>query len=375
MGVEALQLQLGAETVVSGLDLFAPVADPQKTSAEFRYLRDGLNQSAARDLLRALQPWIKDPDGNLVKDFQTTGYSARIWEIYLRFAFMEMNLEIGESHPVPDFELLRGDSRVYVEATTVNVTGGGGAGLRAGAPPPRPDNIMQYLEEVMPLRFGSPLHSKMQKRYWDADHVKGWPFILAIADFHQSASMTWSHAALPIYLYGRSAELVEDTEGTARGVEKVLTGFDRKSERLLPFFEQEGTEHVSAVLFSNAGTISKFNRMGARAGFGDRFIALRRSGGRHRPGPDAYEPIPFQEDVEAGSYAEGWSDELAMFHNPKALVPVDEELFPGIAHHRIVDGEAVWYGPPFPVLFSTTTTLDLLGRERTLDRFKPESGA
>ncbi|MDB5576424.1 MAG: hypothetical protein JWR80_1600 [Bradyrhizobium sp.] len=374
-GIEAIKRELVQPDSGSwtGVDLFAPIADIERQAPEFRYLRDGFNQSAARDLLRALQPWIEDLDGNLVKDFQSTGYSARVWEIYLRFAFLEMNLEIGRDHDVPDFELIRGDARVLVEATTVNASGGGrGAGLRRGAPPPRPDDIMHYLEHVMPLRFGSPLHSKMKKRYWEAEHVKGNPFVLAIADFHESASMIWSHTALPIYLYGRSAEVVRDEDGAViGGVEKIVAGFERKAERILPFFEQEGTEHVSAVLCSNAGTIGKFNRMGARAGFGDRFIALRRSGARHVPGPDAFEPLPFEEDVEAGTSVEGWSDELVMYHNPKALAPVDEGLFPGITHYR-VEGEAVWSGDSYRVLYSSTLTFDMAGRDQSLDDFLPK---
>lgn len=377
LGAEALAKVFETKTdgPPRGVDLFAPLIPEDRIAPEFRYLRDGMNQSAARDLLQKLQPWIVDLDGNFVKDFQSTGYSARVWEIYLRFAFAELNFEVGTTHDVPDFELVKNDQRVFVEATTVNATGRGlGAGLRRGAPPPRPDDIMQQLEEIMPLRFGSPLYTKMGKRYWDKEHVKDHPFVLAIADFHDAFSMTWSHGALAIYLYGRSAEMVTGPDGQPVGVEKVLVGFDRKDETLKPFFEQEGTEHVSAVLSSNAGTIAKFNRMGARAGFGDCFVSLFRAGARHMPGPDAFEPLPFAEDVEAGSSVEGWSDELIMYHNPRALVPIDETLFPGIAHHYVIDDEAVWFGPAGRILYSTTLTVDALGREKDrIDLWPAES--
>lgn len=245
-----------------GIDLFASLVPDERTAPEYRYLRDGFNQTAARDLLRALQPWIVDLDGNLVKDFQTTGYSARIWEIYLRFAFAEMNLTVANDQDVPDFELIRGGSRVFVEAKTVNATGGGrGAGLTRGAPPPRPADFQRHIEEVMPLRFGSPLHTKMGKRYWERPHVAGHLFVIAIADFHDAASLTWSHTALPIYLYGRSADMVTGPDGKAVGVERDVPGFVRKDEVLKPFFEQDGSSHVSAILASNAGTIAKFNRI------------------------------------------------------------------------------------------------------------------
>jgi hypothetical protein len=45
-------------------------------------------------------------------------------------------------------------------------------------------------------------------------------------------------------------------------------------QKVIPsgFFDLPGPENVSAVLFSNSGTISKFNRMGVVAGFGSRRV-------------------------------------------------------------------------------------------------------
>jgi hypothetical protein len=186
--------------------------------------------------------------------------------------------------------------------------------------------------------------------------------------------MTWSHTALPIYLYGRSAAVSTGPDGREYGEEKRIDAFEKGSNQILPFFEQDGTENVSAVLFSNAGTIAKFNRMAVRAGFGDRFVTLRRSGGWNDPRPDAYEAIPFDFDVEDPAYWEGWADELELHHNPRALYPIDDALFPNIANFRIEDGEGVWRGPSPRVLFSRTVTLDLLGREIN-DDHQPAAGA
>lgn len=141
---------------------------------------------------------------------------------------------------------------------------------------------------------------------------------------------------------------------------------------LRPFFEQEGTEYVSAVLFSNAGTISKFNRMGVRAGFGDRSVALRRMGIRNNPSPGSLDPIEFSDDVEGLGYDEQWADELLMFHNPRAIHPVDEDGFPGIAHYFQEGDDIIWRGAPFRVLSSTTATFDMLGRDANLAKFTGE---
>lgn len=369
-GRSALELEANFEKLAgqpAGTDLFAPIQGVEVLHPAFRYLRDGVNQRAARELLRELSRWIPDLDGNLARDFQTTGYSARVWELYLSVAFREMNFSIHYEHAVPDFHLIKGDHTVFVEATTVNAQDPMAVAVGLGPPPGPPDDFWSYIEQEMPLKFGSPLHSKMKKRYWEKEHVKGHPLVLAIADFHDRASMTWSHTGLPIYLHGRSAHLEHDEEGAAIGTETRIPAFKKGEIEITPFFEQPDTEHISAILFSNAGTISKFNRMGVRAGFGDRFVRVRRIGGWNDPHPDAFEPISFDLDIESSLYEEAWSDELEMYHNPNALHPIEDELFPGIAHFRIEDGEAIWRGPSPRVLFSQTMTMDLLGRERPAD--------
>lgn len=350
-----------------GIDLFAMIPGVENLHPAFRYLRDGVNQRAAKELLRELSRWIPDLDGNLARDFQTTGYSARVWELYLSVAFREMNFAIRHEHAVPDFQLIKDDNTVFVEATTANAQDPMAVAVGLGPPPGPPEDFWSFIEQEMPLKFGSPLHSKMKKRYWEKEHVKGHPLVLAIADFHDRASMTWSHTGLPIYLHGRSAHLEHNEEGAAIGRETRVPGFNKGETEITPFFDQPDTEHISAILFSNAGTISKFNRMGVRAGFGDRFVRVRRIGGWNDPHPDAFEPIPFDLDIESSLYEEAWSDELEMYHNPNALHPIDDELFPGIAHFRIEDGEAIWRGPSPRVLFSQTMTMDLLGRERPED--------
>ena len=366
LGRSALELEPEFEELEdqpAGTDLFAPIAGVKKLHPAFRYLRDGINQSAARELLSELSRWVTDLDGNLARDFQTSGYSARVWELYLLFAFRAMNFAVSHRHAVPDYELSRMGEKVFIEATTANAPDPMEVGAGPGLPPDPPEDFWGYIEREMPLKFGSPLHSKMSKRYWELDHVRDKPLVFAIADFHAPASMTWSHTAISVYLYGRSAMVRQDEDGRLRGEEKRIERFAKGSADIVPFFEQPHTEHVSAVLFSNAGTIAKFNRMGVRAGFGDRFVTIRRAGGWNDPHPDAFEPILFNLDVESPRYAENWHDELEIYHNPRALRPIDDDLFPGIAHFRIEDGEAVWRGPSPRVLFSRTITTDLLGRE------------
>lgn len=325
-----------------GVDLFAPISGA-KLNPKFVNLRDIRNTSAARELLREISPWVIDLDGNLVRDFQTTGFDARIWELYLLTAFTALDFGFDRTASVPDFRLIRGDAKVFVEAVTANATGGIEFDIKE-MPPDPPEDYWHYIEHDMPQKFGSPLLSKMRKKYWEREDVAGNPFILAIADFHAPASMTWSRMALPCYLYGIGFEWRQAADGRKYPQAKQL-GDHVVGRKVVPtnFFGQEDARHVSAVLFSNAGTMSKFNRMGVLAGFGDPEVSLVRSGGINDLTPGATMPIEFEMNIEDPNYKEGWADEMEIYHNPDALVRLPESLFPSITHFFIdKDGDLSW---------------------------------
>jgi len=339
-----------------GVDLFSSLDGVTNLNPKFVNLRDGRHASAARELLTEIGRWHIDQDGNFVKDFQTAGFDSRIWELYLFATFKSLDFDLDTSHVAPDFNIARNGERLFVEATTANPTGNVQHSI-IGVPPPPPENLRKYNEAEMVLKFGSPLESKIKKSYWDLPHVQGHCFAIAIADFHAPASMTWSQSALMTYLYGLGAESFE-VDGGLRWREKPLESHT-VGNKTIPsnFFAQDRHKHVSAIIFSNAGTQAKFNRMGVQAGFGDDAVQLVRAGGLHVPGDLAYEPEAFVVNVEDPAYSEDWDDELDIFHNPNAIHPMSDEMFPTAANYRVIDGEVRWDSPRRPVLFSRTRSL------------------
>lgn len=339
-----------------GVDLFAPIPKA-KLNPKFANLRDGRNPSAARELLKEIARWVVDLDGNLVRDFQTTGFDARTWELYLFTVFTALDFGFDRSAAVPDFRLKKGDAKLFVEAVTANPTGSTEAAI-AGPPPLPPDDFWSYIENEMPQKFGSPLLSKIRKAYWQREDVADHPFVIAIADFHAPASMIWSHTALPLYLYGIGVDIHHALDGRIFGTLKKL---DRHvvGDKVVPtnFFAQESTRHVSAILFSNAGTMAKFNRMGVLAGFGDPEVSLIRKGGLNDPNPGAFDAVPFEINIESPDYTESWADEIEIYHNPNALVPLPETLLPTVTHFKLEGGELVWRGPSPRVLYSMTQSI------------------
>ena len=338
-----------------GVDLFAKLSRA-KLNPKFIALRDTRNSSAAREILREISHWVIDLDGNLVRDFQTTGFDARVWELYLVTAFTAMGFEFDRSTATPDFRLLRDDAKVFVEAVTANPTGGAEYNIKE-MPPDPPEDYWRYLEHDMPQKFGSPLISKVRKRYWQQPDVAGHPFVQAVADFHAPGSMTWSRPALPFYLYGIGIDVRDEPTGKLASVKLLKEHVVGTKKVPANFFAQNDVCNVSAVLYSNAGTIAKFNRMGVLAGFGDLEVSLLRHGGFEDLTPGAVKPTPFEINIEDTTYRESWADEIEIFHNPNAAVPLPKELFPNVKHLFVGEsGEVVWRStvPPPYVLFSNT---------------------
>ena len=117
------------------------------------------------------------------------------------------------------------------------------------------------------MRFAKTLGSKLQRRYDCLAHVSGKPFAIALADFHAPASMTWSREALVGYLFGgmHAQELLE-RGGHVVAVSSPSSHLLGKSAFPAGLFRNEDHSELSAVVFTNACAISKFNRVGVSAG-------------------------------------------------------------------------------------------------------------
>ncbi len=326
------------------VDFFEPIVPLDKRSVAFEQLRTDKSHSPALRLLRELMHYFEDPDGNFIQQFQSTGFDARIWEVYLYAAFTEMGYGFDRTQAVPDFYCHGPLGEFFVEATTL--------GVSPQTPELTDDNVQAYFEEYVPIRFSGALHEKLKKRYWELPHVRGYPLIIAIQDFHQLGSMTWTAESLPEYLYGlrqsiRDGEPVSEPFGRHRWGTKDIPS---------NFFGQPDAEHISAVIANPSGTIAKFKRMGILTGFGDPNLRILRKGLAFQGEPF---PTPFGVEVTAEGYDETWCEGLAVYHNPNANTQLSEEAFPGAGHFTAEDGWLVSKLPPFFPLGSQTLTLVL----------------
>ncbi len=295
-------------------------------------------------LLNQVYLAMPNPDKNWASDCQTKNFHTRLWEAYLLACFREQGLLVTQEFDSPDFHISnQGGDEAWVEAVTANSPNTyDHVNANPVAPPEEKRELFigQYA-----VRFSKTIRSKLQKGYHHLKHVRGKSFVIALADFHAPGSMTWSREALPCYLYGFFPEVIEWGAKKIAVPNKVETLIGKDSIPAGIFMSEEYSE-ISAVIFSNAATIAKFNRVGISAGTKIEGLKFVRYGIFWDKTPGALKPHNFSMDISSSEYRslwpqyyEPWSAELEVFHNPLAKYPLKNSFLPEANHWRWSDGE------------------------------------
>lgn len=336
------------------LDFFSPLVPLERFHPHFQMIAEERKYSCARGLLGAMMHYYEDPDGNFVKDFQTDNFDSRLWELYLFAAFAEQHYAFDREHAAPDFFCVGAYGSFFAEAVTVNPTIVDGRNVETG-PPQDKEQRLEYLQNYIPIKYGSPLFSKLKKEYWKKGHVRGRPIVLAIQDFHHPGSMVYSEGQLAPYLYGFRQEVSHDEDGKL--VIKAMTITEHKwKDKTIPsgFFHLPDAENISAVLTNSQATISKFNRIGLKAGFGDQLLKGIRLISCWNPDPYSSEVINFMLNIHDADYEETWSEGMNVYHNPRAVMPLPDYYLPAAVHHRLKGNLISSKGPVYRPMSSIT---------------------
>lgn len=296
--------------------------------------------------------WYKNSDGNFIEQFQSTGFDARIWELYLWATFVSLGYEVTMPKPSPDFVARGLGGEFAIEATTLNPTIKHGEVIE----PPRPEKVedlQAYGEHYLPIRYAGALITKLNKRYWDQPDAMGKPLIIAVQDFHDEMSMRFSQGGLIAYLYGISIFDNDPDTGKPALITEHAWG-----TKVVPsgFFTLPDSEHISAVIFNSQGTLAKFNRIAIKCGFDPRAAQLIHIGRRLDFTGDAPTQVPFTAAVTI-DYPEDWVDGMDVFHNPNASIPLNPDLIPGAAHHIQTPGGNMRELYPEEHLLTSTTRI------------------
>lgn len=336
---------LPAAPIPSGTPIRPSLFDTEdrKPSDVFRLLATPARGPAAW-ALNQLYLALPKPDRNWVSDCQTNNFHTRLWEAQLIASFREQGLLVEQPFESPDFRIENslGDG-AWVEAVTAN--------------PAVPYNhvnapfadVPTVREEIFfgaaALRFAKTIGNKLEKRYDLLPHVAGQTFILAIADFHASGSMMWSREGLIGYLQGSGATVAE-VDGRPQAVPLLAKTLLGPTQFPAGLFADDRHAELSAILFSNACSIAKLNRVAISAGGAPEGYRYTRMGKFFDRTPGALEGIPFCLDITSDEYRglwphgyEPWTAEMEVFHNPFAHHPASFELLPEAQHWFLEDGE------------------------------------
>jgi len=349
-----------------------PGTDPNELHPFFKQLIETAGRKPARAVLKEIGPWLAAADPHFVREFQRHQFDQRLWELYIWAVLREGLYDVRQLES-PDFKALSPRGSFTIEATTVAPSQSG-----ALADHPNPETVeetKEFLDDYMAIKYAGSLTSKLNrksasgKRYWEEPDAKGLPFLIAVADFHKQAegkslaSMTFTQSALWPYLYGKAlvrkyvgSEMIAETEDIDSHIyngKKIESGF----------FNLADAENVSAVLFSNAGTLAKFDRMGVLAGLGAPNHKYVRMGVRLDPDPKAVVGNSFRMDIEDPDYQELWAEEIQIFHNPNAKIPLPFDCFSGLTQHFLEDGKLQSFGGPDTILSSYTAIFNIKDRE------------
>lgn len=346
--------QVGSPSVaVRKPDLFSPVVPTERLDPNFRALVEYDGYAPARSLMNEIWQEFPDVDGNFLEQFQTTGFDTRTFELYVYAYLIRSGYTVDRTHERPDFIAERGGVRIVIEVTTVNPTrqGDDPFSLRTDSG----DELLRTLNERLPIKFGSPLFSKLKMRYWELTQCRGLPLVFFIQSFQQEGSLGFSDSSLGQYLYGMR-HFPEWDENGQLIVKHDSPKEHRVGQKVIPsnFFGQPDTENISAVVFSNSGTIVKFNRMAFQAGHRPENIRMHRIGHCYNPDPNAAMPLWFEYDVATPPIAETWGQGLSVMLNPQSLHPLPDKFFVDAAQSYIRGGVFCTDVPRFHPMTSKT---------------------
>jgi hypothetical protein len=337
-------------------NLFLPVVNKSKLNINFQRARTWPGAEPHRVMMNEIFQEFPDPDGNFIEQFQTTAFDSRIFELYL-FAYLHRSgYEVSRKYKQPDFIVGRDGTKVAIEATTVNpsqqrTSEKTDEEMRI----PTLQELVEKLNNELPIKYGSPLFSKLRQKYWELEQCKEIPIIFAIEAFHEKESLFFASYSLAQYLYGMRTYPTWTESGklivTNEPVESHFIG-----EKVIPsrFFGYEGTEYISAILFSNSGTFPKFGRMGYQAGYHRGNIIMQRTGTCYNPDPNSATPLLFSYDLDNPFIEESWGQGLVVLLNQNALHPLPRDFFIDAAQCYIKDDNIMTDVPQFHPMSSLT---------------------
>ncbi|WP_114635726.1 hypothetical protein [Vibrio splendidus] len=346
------------------MDLFTPIVKEKRLHPLFkRVIQDKTYQPA----IAVINEWSngllgrKGESEKFIKEFQTT-FNSSLWELYLNKSFLELGFDIDYSKESPDFNLTHPSGRhVCVEAVTANnqlnesdeyyTTKSFSESIHT-------DNgdfldkstikLIGKLKDKKSLFIGA---NDKKHPYSSLEHVKGNPFVVAVAPFDNHLSFTQNNMAINRVLYGINPPKGNSiSEMVSEKITHIMNHNDNRIE--LGIFTNDSYKEISAVIFSTTGMfgkavvqsgisnfiratkyrqmersvflekegIEKLGTSHTQLGKGNDLFTMRFPSGDYICGSDMHL-------YHSSKHQESHLDGLHIYYNPFAEVPLDKDLF------------------------------------------------
>ncbi|WP_285276256.1 hypothetical protein [Halopseudomonas bauzanensis] len=342
------------------MDLFSPLVEEGRLHPLFKKI---VSETAYQPTTSIINQWAdgllgrKQEANKFIKEFQTT-FNSSLWELYLNKAFIELGYEIDYSKESPDFHLIHSSGRrVNVEAVTSN----------------NKDNICaeyynntsfhdaigrsneDFLDQST-IKLIGKIKDKHElfigagcKKYpySSLEHVKGNPFVIAIAPFDNHMSYAQNNMAINRVLYGIDPP---SADGSQKNIDHIINTNNQRID--LGIFTNDTYKNVSAVIFSTTGMFGKavvqtdFKGMVRATRYRQLSVdTFLNTEGKHSLG-HTYIKIDSEHDLfrirfydganvcgadmhfyASSKHTESHLDGLHIYYNPYAEFPLNKDLF------------------------------------------------
>ena len=318
------------------MGFFKLIVPSDKLHANFKSISHD-NLELERNIFYQWAEGFVDRDGKVIKEFQTT-FNSTFWEVYLHAAFKELGASINWQHPSPDFNVLKNDSDIIVEAVVSNSADGKENEWERTFSAESMESIKRFgkINHEAMIRLSNSILSKYRlynTKYKNLNHVKNKPFVIAVAPFEQpwfNLQYTRPICAVLYDHYVDEDEYLDNPGKYPAGPPVRNLGFiekDNGASIQLGLFTNELMREVSAVIFSCTATWGKLSAMKHNFFSGctvDSVWSVDKSG------------TPERRSEDHRLYHEKIVDGLCILHNPYAINPLPTDIFfcQGVAQYK-----------------------------------------
>jgi hypothetical protein len=301
------------------IDLFAAVVPPERRHPQFTAVLEFAPYAGARSLMNQIFQRMGDPNGGFVRHFQGDAFHSRLFELSC-FAYLDQSgLGVDRSHAYPDFLVSGPLGHAAIEAVTLNPPTGQGADISLRQMEPlSQEETFEKVSRELAGRISRTLLKKLNHAYHDLEYCRDRPLVFMIAPFFEAGANFYSDDALFYPLFG---------------------GPEGWGNEVFPFFHREEAAAISAVLYCNQFTVSKFFRLATDFATPGAPVTVREGMCYRQHGVEEHALCRFAHRL--GSPAtpkENWAEGITVFENPFARIPLPRGLLPATSYVYVEDG-------------------------------------